>query len=720
MTTTCRRSEARASIAAAAAALLALSTAGCRPAPRWNVLLVTFDTTRADHLGAYGYPLPVTPNLDRLAAEGISFTRAFATNPITLPSHSSILTGTYPPYHGVRDNSAFVLRDDVTTLAEVLQIEGWTTAAVVGAFVLDSRFNLDQGFEVYDDSIDQGWSWDEQRARAANAFGFAERKANLVTAAARRWLARRGGRPFFLWLHYFDPHEPRNPPEPHHSAFLEPYDGEIAYADEQFGSFLEALRETGEYERTLIVVTADHGEGQMDHGEPTHSLLLFDTTLRVPLIVRIPGVEGGRRVSTIASGVDIMPTVLQLVGLPPPAGLQGRPLLRGDGSAIEGDRGVYMESFVGRLQHGWGELRALRTSELKLIHGPRPRLYRVADDPEEVYDLAAAEPDTVARLTAVLGQQLSAWASASARDSSAAADAEALRSLQSLGYAAGVAADERVSDDLAAVTGLDDPHERRYLFDLYGVASENLRTERSFEGIRQLEEIVAVDPDDALALSGLGLAYYLHAGQVLKARELFERSLAVEPRQELPRYFLSRIHFALGDLDAAADQCEAILEFQPQSLSALYELGRIHAARGDVAAAQRHYEAALAVDPSSLPTLLGLGTLHARRREHEPAGRYFRRALDVEADNPEVLYNVGIWYLQGDDEAQAASFLERAVERNPADGDAWFVLGRLYADAGRVADAESALRRARPLAVGDRSRLAEIDALLAPVAAPEP
>lgn len=712
MKSACRRSEAGARIAVAAA-LLALALAGCAREPRWNVLLVTLDTTRADHLGAYGYPQATTPNLDGLAAEGALFTHVFSTNPITLPAHSSLMTGTYPPYHGVRDNSDFVLREEVTTLAESLRSAGWETAAIVGAFVLDSRFNLDQGFDHYDDHIDQGWSWDEQRARAANAFGFAERKANLVSAAAVQWLAANHRRPFFLWLHYFDPHEPKNPPEPHFSRFADPYDGEIAFADEQLGNVLTALRTSGEYERTLIVVTADHGEGLMDHGEPTHSLLVFDSTMHVPLIVRPPGSEGGRRLSTLASTVDIAPTIVELVGAAPLPGVHGRPLLRREGSAREGERSVYMESLVPRLQHGWGALRALRTADLKLIHGPRPRLYRVGADPAEVYDVATAEPETAQQLTDELGRLLAAWSSTEARRSTAVSDAEAMRRLQSLGYAAGVSSARDLNDDLAAVAGRDDPHERRYLFDLHGVASENLRTERYFEGIRQLEEVVAVDADDSLALTSLGVAYFLHAGHVLKARELFERSLAIEPEQELARYFLSQIHMTLGDLDGAAEQCEAILAFQPQALSAHHQLGRIAGARGDAAAAQRHYEAALELDPSSLPTLLALGSFHARRREHEVAGEYFRRAMALEPNNPEVLYNVGIWYLQENDEERAMALLERVAAGNPTDPDAFFVLGRLYLESGRHEEAGRALRAARRLTATNPGRRAEIDRLLA-------
>jgi arylsulfatase A-like enzyme len=214
--------------ACCAVLLLGALSAGCRARSGPDVLVITLDTTRADHLGTYGYPQPTTPVLDALAAEGTVFTHAYTTTPITLPAHSSIFTGTYPIFHGARDNTAYVLRDDVTTLAEVLSSQGYDTAAFVASFVVDSRFGLAQGFGLYDDDVGAEWSRDEMEARTAHAFGFAERKANLVTTAANRWIRRPRKRPYFAWLHYFDPHQPVNPPEPHRSRFSDGYDAEIA------------------------------------------------------------------------------------------------------------------------------------------------------------------------------------------------------------------------------------------------------------------------------------------------------------------------------------------------------------------------------------------------------------------------------------------------------------------------------------------------------------
>lgn len=701
----------RAAARALALGGLPLLLAGCSGEEPWNVLLVTFDTTRADRIGAYGYPEPTTPNVDRLAAEGTLFTRAFATNPITLPSHASILTGTYPPSHGVRDNGAYVLPEEATTLAEILRAEGYSTAAVVGAFVLDSRFNVDQGFDVFDDRVEAHWSRDELAARAANAFGFAERKANLVTLAAREWWESRPRRPFFLWLHYFDPHEPRNPPEPHHSRFQDPYDGELAYADEQLGEVLEMLRRDGEYERTLVVFTADHGEGLLDHGEPTHSLLLFDSTLRVPLIVRVPGRRGGDRSAALASGVDVTPTILALLGVEAPPSTQGRALLqRNGGDPPAGERFLYGESLVGRIQHGWGGLRTLRDGRFKLHAGPVPRLYDVAADPEEVFDLAAGEPKRVAAMKAQMERLLGEW-SAGAAVATTTMSADEIRKLRALGYSAAGGAPPPMSEELADAEDRADPYAMRYLFDLYGVATENIRTGNHLQGIRQLEEFVAVDPRSPMALTTLGTAYFLHAGQPLRAQELFERSLALDPRQESARYFLARIHIALGDLPAARAECERILEFMPESVSALYELARILEAEGDLPAARRHFELALERDSSNVPVLISFGAHLARRQEREPAGRHLRRALELDPGNPEALYNLGIWHLQGGDRERAVLYLEQAQRANAEDRDAPFVLGRLYLDQGRHDLARRSLERARRLAP-TAARRAEIEHLL--------
>ncbi|MCP5004589.1 MAG: sulfatase, partial [Planctomycetes bacterium] len=274
--------------------LTALLGLGCRKSEPWNVVLVTFDTTRADRLGAYGRTTAVTPTLDALAAEGFLFERCRSAAPVTLPSHSTLLTGTYPNVHGVRDNSVFALPPASVTLAEVLREHGYRTAAAVGSFVLDHQFGVDQGFELYDDAITQEHEdyWGRRTVDKLAPFFFDERPAERVNAAVLPWLRERlarPGEPFFVWLHYWDPHHPHIPPAPYNQLFAtDLYQGEIANADAALGRVIGELRRADALERTLVVMTADHGEGEGEHGEETHSLLAYDTTLHVPLIVRVP------------------------------------------------------------------------------------------------------------------------------------------------------------------------------------------------------------------------------------------------------------------------------------------------------------------------------------------------------------------------------------------------------------------------------------------------
>ena len=694
-------------LAGAVALGLTLQITSCARDERWNVLIVTFDTSRADRLGPYGYEDAHTPTIDSLAAEGVLFNRAYTTNPITLPAHTSLMTGTYPVYHGVRNNSTYFVREELTTLAEMLGDAGYDTAAFVGAFVLDSQFNLDQGFDRYDDQVERDWSRDELAARDRNSFGFAERKANLVSLAATRWLRERESpeSPFFMWLHYFDPHEPKNPPEPHRSLTPAPYDAEIAFADEQFGYVLSEIRKQGLYDRTLIIFTADHGEGLLDHGEPTHALLLFDTTVRIPLILRVPGAEGGRVDDRLASLVDVMPTVLDLLDIEPVSEQQGYSLVLGESERPQ-RRTLYIESMVGRLQHGWSSLRALVTEELKLIYGTAPRLYRIAEDPGEVFNRSQQAPEDLADMEQRLATWLEAHRAKDVADAVAATDDEAIRKLQSLGYVVTTRSGDPISDSLE-VEGKD-PHELRYLFDLFGVALEDVRAGRLLRGINELEEVLQVDPENLAGLNYLAVTYYQQTNQVDRARELLERSLELDPNQEEARYHLSRILFNAGDLEGARLHAEAILEFQPSSVAALYELGRIHGMAGNEERAIEHYEAALERDETFLPGLLAMGVLYAQQQRHELAGPYLQRAADAEPGNPEVLYNIGIWHLQGGEIAQAIRTLSQVVTINPNDADAFFVLGRLLAQSGDQARSRGVIERALVLNATRLDRAAEL------------
>jgi arylsulfatase A-like enzyme/Tfp pilus assembly protein PilF len=694
--------------------------ASCGGDRRPNVLLVTLDTTRADHLGCYGYGPPTTPSIDRLAAESWVFDHAYATNPTTLPSHTSIMTGTYPMAHGTRDNSTFVVPDRVTTLAETLGQAGYETAAIVASFVLDSRFNLDQGFATYDDNVGAQWSIDEVRVREANEFGFSERKANLVTAAALDWLERPHRDPFFLWLHYFDPHEPINPPEPHQSRFTEAYDAELAFADEQLGRFLDSLRRRGELDSTIVIIVADHGEGLTDHDEPTHSLLIFDSTMHVPLIIRPPGGRTSTRVAPIASIVDIVPTVLDMLDIAIPAEVQGRSLVPVmEGEADWPGRFVYMESLLARLQCGWGELRGLRSGSEKLIHGPKPRYYRVDADPQEIYDLALREPQRVVELTGDLERALQQWRGPAAEAAATPLDETALAQLQALGYIARpVAAPVGLDGSLATVAALDDPHDMQRLFNLFSIALEDLRQGAHLVGIRRLETVLASDPDNPAVLTYLGKAYLLMAHQPVQAQVAFERALAADPRQYEASYIMARLRLAEGDVAAAERYARAALEVMPDSVEALYELARVETAKGEDERAIATMRLALERDPAHLPSLVGLATVYSIRKEHEAARPYFERALAIAPDNAEVLYNVAIWRLQGHDTAAAMRRLQEVLRVAPQHGDAHYVLGTLLQEAGDADGARQHLIQARRLLAGPPQRIADIDRRLQQLAVP--
>ncbi len=408
-----------------------------------NLVLVTLDTTRADRLGAYGFAQAATPHLDRLAAEGVLFTRAVATTSTTLPTHASILTGLHPFRHGARANALFTLGPEQQTLAELLREAGYETGAFVSSAVLARRYGLAQGFDHYDD----------RASEATVSMAFTERSAEATTTSAIRWLDERGAGPFFLWIHYFDPHGPYRPP----AGFEEAptfYDGEIAYVDQQLGRLLEAVGAESRGD-TLVVVTADHGEAFGAHGERDHGALVQEATIQVPLILHSEaGLDGGVAVTTRASQVDILPTVLALLGLELPVGLDGVDLSVDPPT----DRAVLAESVYGYAYYGWAPLAAVYQGPLKYVHGPSPELYDLSTDPTELENLIERRPEDAERLR----RRLLALRSPDVDRlpaSKVELDAEELAQLQALGYLVGGPTQERVD------TGGADPKEMLPLLD---------------------------------------------------------------------------------------------------------------------------------------------------------------------------------------------------------------------------------------------------------------
>ncbi|MBW2289846.1 MAG: sulfatase [Deltaproteobacteria bacterium] len=414
----------------------AVGLAACNPSPpAVSVLVVTLDTTRADHLGSYGATRARTPNLDALAAQGIRYQHAYSPAPITLPAHASLLTGLYPFEHRVRGNGDFRLSDCAQTLAEVLQRQGYRTGAAVGAFVLDRRFGLAQGFDWYDDAISE--------QRTSGSFGFAERPAPAVTDAALAWLSEQPpNRPFFLWVHYFDPHAGY---ESHAAASefsgLPPYDAEIAFVDREIGRLLGWLRESGRDTETLVVAAADHGEGLWEHGEISHGYFVYDSTLRAALIVRLPDrAHAGSAVAAPVSLVDVFPTVLERLGIPV-GDVSGETLPLVEHETGAAPRSIYFENYAVATSFGLSPLRGIVRGRDKWIEAPRPERYDLVSDPHEIDNRHQRDDPGSAELRAAFERFLDDDERRLPDDceSSFAVDADTAARLNTLGYAAGFA-----------------------------------------------------------------------------------------------------------------------------------------------------------------------------------------------------------------------------------------------------------------------------------------
>jgi len=413
-------------------AIAALVIAGCgarepkAAARQPNVLLVTIDTLRADHVGAYGAATGATPNIDRLAREGTRFESAISSVPLTLPSHATILTGLLPTQHGVRNNGAGALAPERTTLAEAFSSRGYATAAFVGAFVLDRRYGLNQGFNVYDDEIDR----DKTMAGALEA----ERDGAAVTDRALAWIGNSNG-PFFAWVHLYDPHAPYVPPEPFRTRFADrPYDGEVAAADAQLGRLLALLDTKGLRKDTIVVVTGDHGEALGEHGELTHGLLLFEPTLRVPLIVSAPSSTPGSVVREPVSLADLAPTIAALASVSFGDGkIAGRDISTAVRTGSEpAPATIYSETKYPEM-FGWSALAAIRSGGAKLIASTGRRMFDLAADPGETRDVV----DEQRRAYHELDTKLAAIRSAETTAAPAPVDSEAMAKLASLGYVGG-------------------------------------------------------------------------------------------------------------------------------------------------------------------------------------------------------------------------------------------------------------------------------------------
>jgi arylsulfatase A-like enzyme/Flp pilus assembly protein TadD len=663
---------------------LALAVAACRheakgpladftPAPsRLNVVLITLDTLRADRLGCYGFPGDSTPHLDQLASEGVLFEQATSTVPLTLPSHATILTGLLPPHHGVRDNGGVPVAETRMTLAERYKAAGYATGGFVGAWVLERRFGLAQGFDRYSDRF---------------ALDQVQKRGDAVVDDALAWIDEVRDRRLFAWVHLFDPHLPYDPPEPFRSRFAsDPYQGEVAFTDALVGRLLARLRERGLLERTLVVVAADHGESLGEHGEPNHGFFVYDATVAVPLLVRTPwGLRGRSR--TQASLADVFPTVLELAGLPAEPGIDGQSLVPAVLDPARDLRHVaYSESLYPRLHYGWHELRALRDGAWKLVDAPRVELYDLARDPGEKENLARAKARTAEEMRLALRLKV-------ADDDPAAAarpslDPETQQRLAALGYVGGAVA----TDPKAA---LADPKDKVAVFGKITAAKEADEAGRHADAIAMMRAVIEKDADVLEAHLTLG-GWLLKSGRADEAIAPLKRALALKPDDERAVMQLvsacrakGRREEALGALDLFA----AALEKSPENPHAWYQLAVLRLEMGRTAEAEGALRRALDADPRLAAAHGALGALALDRGDVAQSERELAQALAIDPGAPTVRYNLArVRAAQG--KASEAEALYRAeLADNPAHGRAHFNLARLLKDKGDQAGYLAELRR---------------------------
>ncbi|MGC8764136.1 MAG: sulfatase-like hydrolase/transferase [Acidobacteriota bacterium] len=626
-----------------------------------NLLLITLDTTRADHLGCYGDSRAKTPVLDRLAREGVLFENAQSHVPLTLPSHATILTGLLPSSLNLRVNG-LQLKKGVPTLATLLKEKGYATLAVVSSVILERERGLSPGFDLYDDRMTQ-----PPRGGGPPE----ERKAEEVTQAALE-AARKARRPFFLWVHYYDPHYEYRPPEPFAKAFAEsPYDGEIAFMDHEIGRLLEGLEKDGLLAGTLVAVAGDHGEGLMEHGERQHGVFLYQYALHVPLILHWPGrVPAGLRVRDLCGLSDLMPTVLELMGQPAPP-VDGRsltPLLRGKSLP---PRPLYAESYHGFFTYGWAPLRALVDGEWKFIEAPKPELYRYRVS--ETENLAAKEPARVEAFRKALRAYPEADSGEQAEMEKLLKDpsnAETLRQLLSLGYLSG-------GGLRPGAKGLLDPKDAISIEEELRSVTDLMDRGEKGRGKDLLLSILKRNPENVPALSMLGIAY-LNEGQYDKARVCFEREIALKPQMDTAHLNLGTVHKRQGRLALAEKEYRAALALSPRFAEAASNLAEVLLDQNRRAEARKVLEEALAQGLETSDLYFEKGIVEAGEGRWEPARFAFTKAFALDPRRHEALANLGrIAYQQGKVDEAIAQY-ERALRLAPREPSYLATLGSLY------------------------------------------
>jgi len=656
-----------------------------------NVLLISIDTCRADRLSCYGYQRKTTPNIDAIAKEGILFENVVSPVPITLPAHSSMLTGTIPPYHGVHDNYDYRLGAGSVNLAEILKDKGFTTGAIVSAVVMDSEFGIDQGFDYYNDRFED----------SAGTVPIVQRKGAKTSQLALQWLEDHKNEEFFLFLHYFDPHAEYEPPEPFKSAYAgRLYAGEIAYADYCIGAVIRRLKDLGLYDSTLLIITADHGESLHEHMEKTHDYFIYQSTLRVPLIFRIPGVVGSKRVGDIAGLIDIVPTVCEILGIKAPKPMHGQDLSPyfGRRQPQRRDSHLYCECLTPQRRYNTSSLLGVVTDRFKYIQTTQPELYDLVKDPHEVNNLIKQQPQHARILKDRLKQILEQSIRRDLPDGKPELDEQARRNLESLGYVDGGGAAEDFSFDQSK----DDPKDVIEFHLSCAEVYQLIMNKEYREAERLCKKLLSERPD----FDGT----YKHLSRIAeeegdkdKAIAYLAEALKVNPDNIWMRNKLGVLLSKEGKSEEAFELLTESLRIRPDQTNAHNRLAWLLYQEGKTAEAIVHYIKSLRVKHNQPKIHNLLAELLLIQGNIEEAIGHWKRAIHFQPDLSEALNNLA-WIMAAHEDdklrnpSEALQYAQKACELSEfKDPDLLDTLSAAYAAVGKFEEAIETAERALKL-----------------------
>lgn len=604
-----------------------------------NVLLITLDTTRADRLGCYGYDKAETPNLDFLANNGVRFENVYCQVPLTTPSHCTILTGTYPLFHRVHNNGLYRLPPQMETIAEILSKRGFETAAFVASFTVDSRFGLDQGFKVYDDTFVE-----DQAFKALNS----ERKAEKVYQSFAQWLENRQSGLFFCWIHFFDPHLPYEPPPPYQAKFSErPYDGEIAYMDKYIGKIIEILRSKDLLSKTLLVLAGDHGEAFGEKEERGHGIFLYDETLKVPLILYAEKyLPQGLVIKSRVRLIDILPTILDFLNLPIPQEVQGVTLLPYIQGKRKKDLSTYIETYFPQENYGWSPLIGVIDGDWKYIKAPKEELYNLRDDPHEERNLIELKSKIAQKKRKKLENIIAQFSSkiSVAEAAKRVITKEEREKLRSLGY---------VDYSSSTSSGsLPDPKDM----------VEELRLTQQAE-------------------------FYESKGQFAEAAQLYEKMLSLRPNNQTAYASLALMYAKLNKFDQAVNTLLRGVSLFPNSIVLLSRLAHTYLVMGRLKKSLDVWEKVLKIEPNYFDGLLGSAWILDLMGRKEEALKFYEKALEIEPENKFLQKNYARALGTSGHLLKAIQIYEKLKENYPDDYEVLEELGIAYGYAGDLEQA---------------------------------